>query len=113
VAAVLDAVDGRLARASGMASRFGARFDLETDAALVMILAVLAWQFGQAGPWVLAIGLARYGFVLAGRVWTWLRRPLAPSFRRQAVAAVQMAALLVIGVAVISYSALRFRKRLG
>lgn len=94
VAAVLDAVDGRLARASGMASRFGARFDLETDAALVMILALLAWQLGKAGPWVLASGLARYAFVAAGQVWTWLRRPLAPSFRRKAVAAVQMAVLV-------------------
>ncbi|MEO6124966.1 MAG: CDP-alcohol phosphatidyltransferase family protein, partial [Ilumatobacteraceae bacterium] len=32
VVAVLDAVDGPLARRSGMASAFGARFDMETDA---------------------------------------------------------------------------------
>lgn len=95
VAAALDAVDGRLARASATASEFGARFDMETDAALILVLAVLAWQLGKAGPWVLAAGLARYLFVAAGAHWTWLRRPLAPSLRRKAAAAVQMAVLVV------------------
>ncbi len=94
-AAALDAVDGRLARASGMSSAFGARFDLETDAALILVLAVLAWQFGKAGPWVLASGLARYAFVAAGSVRAWLRQPLPPSLRRQAIAAAQMAVLVV------------------
>lgn len=95
VAVLLDAVDGRLARATGMASPFGARFDLETDAALVMVLAVLAWQLDRAGAWVLASGLARYAFVAAGRAWPWLRRPLEPSLRRKAAAAVQMGALVI------------------
>ena len=92
---LLDAVDGRLARATAMASPFGARFDLETDAALVMVLAVLAWQLDRAGLWVLASGLARYVFVAAGRVRPWLRRPLEPSFRRKTAAAVQMGALVI------------------
>lgn len=95
VAAVLDAVDGRLARASAMASEFGARFDMETDAALILVLAVLAWQLGKAGQWVLAAGLARYVFVAAATRWRWLRRPLAPSLRRKAAAAVQMTVLVV------------------
>jgi phosphatidylglycerophosphate synthase len=94
-AALLDAVDGRLARATGLSSRFGARFDMETDAALILILAVLAWQFGKAGPWVLAAGLARYAFVAAGCGLAWLRRPLPPSFRRKLAAAVVMGALVV------------------
>jgi len=95
-AVALDFVDGRLARASGLASAFGARFDMETDAALVMVLALLAWQSGHVGPWVLASGLLRYAFVAAGRCWPWLRRALAPSFRRKAAAAVQMIALVVV-----------------
>ena len=93
-AAVLDAVDGPLARATGMASEFGARFDMETDAALVLVLAVLAWQLDKAGPWVLASGLMRYAFVAAGAWLEWLRRPLPPSFRRKLVCAVQVTALV-------------------
>jgi phosphatidylglycerophosphate synthase len=93
--AVLDGVDGWLARRTRMASDFGARFDMETDAMLIAVLAVLAWQFGKAGPWVLASGLLRYAFVVAGSAVVWLRRPLPPSQRRKAVAVVQVVALIV------------------
>ena len=95
-AAVLDGVDGPLARATGMTSAFGARFDMETDAALMLVLSVLAWELGKAGPWVLASGLARYGFVAAGAAWPWLRRPLPPSFRRKLVCALQMGVLVAV-----------------
>jgi phosphatidylglycerophosphate synthase len=94
VAAALDGLDGPLARATGLASPFGARFDMETDAILVLALAVLAWQLGKAGPWVLASGLLRYAFVAAGWLVGWMRRPLGPSTRRKTVCAVQMAALV-------------------
>jgi phosphatidylglycerophosphate synthase len=94
VAAVLDSVDGPLARATGSSSAFGARFDMETDAVLVLALAALAWQLGKAGPWVLASGLLRYAFVAAGWLLAWMQRPLEPSFRRKAVCAAQMAALV-------------------
>ena len=77
--AVLDGVDGWLARRTRMASAFGARFDMETDAALILVLAVLAWQFGRAGAWVLACGLLRYAFVGAGVLWPWLRSPCRPA----------------------------------
>ena len=96
LAVVLDFVDGRLARASGMASAFGARFDMETDAALVLALAALAWQLDKAGAWVLVSGLTRYAFVAAGAAAPWLRQPLPPSARRRTVAAVQMIALAVV-----------------
>lgn len=102
LAVALDFVDGRLARASGMASAFGARFDMETDAALVLVLAALAWQLDKAGAWVLLAGLARYAFVAAGVAAPWLRRPLPPSVRRKAVAAAQMIALAVVLVPVIA-----------
>ena len=91
----LDAVDGWLARRYGLASAFGARFDLEIDALLILILGVLVWQTGRVGPWVLAIGLLRYGFVLAGWLLPWLRRPLPPSRRRQAVCVQQGLTLLL------------------
>ncbi len=93
IAALLDGLDGWLARRHHMASAFGARFDMETDALLIMVLSVLAWQFGKAGVWVLATGLLRYLFVAAGFGLPWLRRPLPPSQRRKIIAAVQMVTL--------------------
>ncbi|MDO9438896.1 CDP-alcohol phosphatidyltransferase family protein [Hydrogenophaga sp.] len=95
VTALLDAVDGALARRSGLASAFGARFDMETDAAFTIVLCALVLQTGQAGPWVLACGLMRYAFVAAARAWPWLNAPLAPSKRRQSVCVIQITTLIV------------------
>jgi phosphatidylglycerophosphate synthase len=95
LAAVLDGLDGRLARRSGLTSDFGARFDMETDALLVCALSVLAWRWDRAGAWVLLAGLARYLFVAAGAAWPWLRAPLPPARRRQTVCVVQIVALLI------------------
>jgi phosphatidylglycerophosphate synthase len=90
---VLDGVDGWLARRTKMASPFGARFDMEIDALLVLILSLLAWRYGKAGPWVLASGLLRYVFVAAAWWEPALARPLFPSRRRQAVCVIQVAGL--------------------
>ncbi len=94
-AAILDGVDGWLARRTNMTSAFGARFDMEVDALLILALSVLVWRYGKAGPWVLASGLLRYVFVAAGRVWSWLRAPLAPTPRGRAICVAQIVALLV------------------
>src|SRR5689334_8429258 len=51
-ATLLDGVDGWLARRTRMASEFGARFDVEVDALLIQVLAILAWRFDKAGVWV-------------------------------------------------------------
>lgn len=93
---VLDGVDGHLARRDGLASEFGARFDMETDSLLVLALAVLAWRWDRAGAWVVLSGAARYLFVAAGAAVPWLRRPLLPSRRRQAVCVVQIVVLLAV-----------------
>ncbi len=95
VTALCDAVDGALARRSGLASAFGARFDMETDAAFTLVLCALVLQAGQAGPWVLASGLMRYAFVAAARAWPWLAGALPPSKRRQTVCVVQITTLIV------------------
>ena len=95
LATVLDGADGWLARRTLLASDFGARFDMEVDALLILVLSVLAWQLGKAGVWVLASGLLRYTFVAAGRIWRWLQAPLSPSWRGKAVCVVQVAALIV------------------
>ena len=94
-AMALDGFDGWMARRTGTATPFGARFDMELDAALLMALSVLVWRSGAAGPWVLLIGGIRYLFVAAGRVWPALRGTLPPSRRRKAIAVVQGVALLV------------------
>jgi len=91
----LDGIDGWVARRGGTASPFGARFDMETDALLMLVLAVLVWRIGHAGPWVLTAGLLRYGFVLAGRAWPTLARPLPPSERRRRICGVAIALLSV------------------
>ena len=77
-----------------MASAFGARFDMEVDAFLILVLAALAWRFDKAGVWVLASGLMRYAFVAAAWVWPWLNAPLPPSRRRQTVCVWQIGVLI-------------------
>jgi phosphatidylglycerophosphate synthase len=89
----LDAIDGRIARRQGLASAFGARFDMEIDALLILALAALAAGLGKAGPWILGLGLIRYAFVLAGWLHPALAQPLPPSRRRAAICGVQVAVL--------------------
>jgi phosphatidylglycerophosphate synthase len=93
VALAMDAVDGRVARRTGTASEFGARFDMEVDAFLILVLS--AFVATRLGWWVLAIGAMRYLFVAAGRVWPWLCAPLPVRMSSKAVAAVQGVVLTV------------------
>jgi len=91
--ALLDGVDGWVARHSRLGSDFGARFDMETDAFLILLLSMLVWLHGKAGAWVLLCGLMRYAFVAAGWTLTWLARPLRPTMRGKTVAVLQVAGL--------------------
>ncbi|MFG2119866.1 CDP-alcohol phosphatidyltransferase family protein [Streptomyces sp. NPDC048710] len=95
VALLLDGVDGKVARRTGTSSALGARFDMEVDAFLILVLSVYVSM--QFGPWVLLIGGMRYGFVAAARVAPWLNAPLPPSFARKTVAALQGICLLLAG----------------
>lgn len=94
--AVLDGVDGRLARNTGMSSAFGARFDMETDALLIMALSVLAWEWGKADAWILLAGLMRYLFVAASYVWPWLGGELFVSVRRKTICVLQIMGLTAL-----------------
>ena len=82
-------------RAGALASDFGARFDLEIDALMILILTVLVWQAGRVGAWVLVIGGMRYGFAALGLVWHSWRRPLPASRRRKVVCALLGILLLI------------------
>ena len=95
VALILDGVDGKVARATGTETDFGARFDMELDALFILGLCLAAISLDRAGAWVLALGLMRYGFMVAGAVWPLLNRPLPESFRRKTVCVWQLVTLMV------------------
>jgi phosphatidylglycerophosphate synthase len=100
VALVLDAVDGWVARRTRSGSTFGARFDGEVDAFLMLVLSVYVAR--SMGAWVLAIGVARYAFALAGWALPWLRRQLPPRYWRKVVAATQGVVLAVAAADVVA-----------
>jgi phosphatidylglycerophosphate synthase len=102
VALSLDGVDGWLARRSGLTSAFGARFDMEVDAALALLLSLLALADGSVGPVVLVLGLMRYGFVLASWFLPWMAAPLPDRFGRKVVCVVQIAALIILQAPIVS-----------
>jgi phosphatidylglycerophosphate synthase len=87
LALVLDAVDGWVARRTGTASRLGATFDMEVDAFLILVLSVYVAR--STGPWVLAIGAARYVLLVARWGLPWLHGPVPPLYWRKVVAATQ------------------------
>lgn len=93
-ALALDGADGWVARRSRTSSVLGARFDMEVDAFLILVLSIGA--AATYGEWVLAIGAARYALLLAGALAPWLRAPIPPRMWRKAVAALQGAVLVAV-----------------
>ena len=94
VALVLDALDGLVARRTeGGVTELGARFDMEVDAFLILVLSCFAAPI--VGAWVLAIGAARYAYGAAGWILPWLRSPLPARYWRKVVAAIQGIVLTV------------------
>ncbi|HEX5860957.1 MAG TPA: CDP-alcohol phosphatidyltransferase family protein, partial [Nocardioides sp.] len=98
LALLTDAFDGRVARRTGTVSRFGARFDGEVDALLMLVLSV--YVAASVHLWVLVIGLARYAFAAAGWALPWMRAQLPPRYWRKVVTAVQGIVLTVAMAAV-------------
>ena len=93
VALLLDWVDGQVARRTGTASEFGAAFDMEVDAFLVLVLSVFVARW--AGAWVLLAGMARYLLLVAGWWLPRLRRPMPERYWAKVVAATQGIVLVV------------------
>jgi phosphatidylglycerophosphate synthase len=93
VALALDGVDGQVARRTNSTSRLGARFDMEVDAFLILVLSV--YVAGAFGWWTIAIGAFRYVFVAASWALPWMNAALPPKFSRKVVAAVQGVVLVV------------------
>lgn len=94
VVLTLDGVDGKLARRRGEASAFGARFDMETDAVLILCLSLLAAWWNKAGLWVVASGMMRYGFIAAGRLLPWMTMDLPARLRRKVICVLQVTTLI-------------------
>jgi len=92
-ALALDAVDGWVARSTGTSSELGARFDMEVDAFLLLVLSLYVAQ--SLGVWVVAIGALRYLFVMVGWMLPWFRSKLPPRYWRKVVTAVAGIALAV------------------
>lgn len=90
----LDGLDGWLARRLNLVSAYGARFDMEVDGFLILVLCLLVAEGTAAGPWVVLCGALRYLFL----AWlTWMPRydrPLPPSLRRKTVFVAQAVALV-------------------
>ena len=105
VALALDAVDGPVARRTGTVSAFGGRFDGEVDAFLMLVLSVYVAPL--AGSWVLAMGLMRYLFLVAGWSEPWLRAQLPPRYWRKVVTAVQGLVLVVAASGVLPLAVAR------
>jgi phosphatidylglycerophosphate synthase len=103
VALALDGVDGQVARRTGTTSALGARFDMEVDAFLILVLSI--YVSASLGPWVLAIGALRYLFVAAAWALPWLRGALPHRFSRKTVAALQGIVLVVAASGVLPYPA--------
>jgi phosphatidylglycerophosphate synthase len=100
IALILDAVDGRVARRTGTVSLIGARFDMEVDAFLILVLSVCVAR--TDGSWVLLIGAARYAFVAAGQLLPWLRAPAPPRYWCKTVAAIQGIVLTFAATAIVA-----------
>ena len=93
LAFALDGLDGAVARRKETCSHFGARFDMEVDALLLLVLSILLYDSGNLGAWVLLIGGMRYGFIAAGLLWRPLQTPLPPRARRRYICGLQVVAL--------------------
>jgi phosphatidylglycerophosphate synthase len=99
VALALDAVDGWVARRTRTSATLGAHFDAEVDAFLILVLSVYVAR--STGTWVLAIGAARYAFLVAGWPLPWMRAPLPPRYWRKVVAAIQGVVLTIVAADVL------------
>jgi len=99
VGTLFDAVDGAVARATDSASAFGGRLDIEIDALALLLGSLLAVRFGTAPAYFLAVGMARYVFVLGiafRRVRKLSVHPLPPRQSRRMLGAMMMLVVFVL-----------------
>lgn len=96
--AVLDRVDGFMARKTGQISELGNELDTVSDALGLAVAGGLAWSYGQVHVSYLLMGAAYYLFqagLILRRMLGMAIYPLAPSMHRRAWAGFQMGYLVV------------------
>ncbi len=98
-AALLDYLDGWVARATRRTSLLGETLDMHWDGFGVLVGSCLLVQYGVVPVWYLLVGLARYLFLLG----MWVRNriglvnyPMPPSMTRRALAGMQMGFIAVV-----------------
>jgi CDP-diacylglycerol---glycerol-3-phosphate 3-phosphatidyltransferase len=94
-----DFLDGYLARVSGMVTRLGETLDMNNDALGVLVVTLLAFQYGTVPWWYLPFGFARYIFLLGLFIHQRKGLPLhsmKPSSTRRFFAGVQMGFITVM-----------------
>lgn len=98
VAVVLDGIDGRVARRFKRETLLGSTLDIEIDAVGILVASLAGIALEKLPPWYLAIGLARYFFVVGIEIRRRTRQPvrdLDPSRLRRLLAGSQMGFLAV------------------
>ena len=90
---ISDFLDGYLARITDHVTRLGQKLDMDLDGRGLLIVTLLAYQYGKVPWWFLSVGLARYAFLFG--LWWRKRRglpihDLQPSNARRMFAGVQM-----------------------
>jgi phosphatidylglycerophosphate synthase len=96
LALLLDGLDGALARRSGLAGAWGARFDVEVDSAFAALLALASWRMGEAGAWIIALGTVRYAWIVVALAVPHLNGPLPERWSRKAVCVVQIGTMVAL-----------------
>jgi CDP-diacylglycerol--glycerol-3-phosphate 3-phosphatidyltransferase len=97
-AAILDGLDGRIARRWRRETLLGSRLDLEIDAVGILVAALSGIALGKLPLWYLGVGLARYLFVAGVEARRRARKPvrdLDPNDVRRFLAGCQMGFLAV------------------
>ena len=83
ISLVLDGLDGYLARLLNQISEFGAKFDLETDTFLLLLLSFSLYKDLNANVTVFLIPFYRYVFFILQFKFKWLKASLPESMRRR------------------------------
>jgi CDP-diacylglycerol--glycerol-3-phosphate 3-phosphatidyltransferase len=92
-AAIADQFDGYLARRTGLATPLGEALDLEFDGLGMLLAVAAAIHVGHLPLAFMAVGLARYGFVIWKALWSRTRggaREIPASMTRRAIAGLEM-----------------------
>ncbi len=99
VSDITDFLDGYLARLSNTVTRLGETLDMNLDALGVLVVTLLAFQFGSVPWWYLPFGFARYLFLAGLYFHKRAGRPeyaLKPNNTRRLFAGLQMGFITVM-----------------